>query len=170
MLLGRGRGRKDLLGCPSTWQWASVASLLEQYLPSYVTLRRYPYWRQSLPIKGKRTVPLPLSLRVTPLSSTVDKWPSCAKEVSESLPLLLVRSSLELLLLLLLLELLLSLTPPILALLEGADGAGGLPSATPPVLAPASAAGALRVAGRTGPTPVMSRSDSLSKSATLPPS
>ena len=90
-----------------------------------------------------------------------------------SLPLLLVRLSLELLLLLLLLlllELLLSLTPPILALLEGADGAGGLPFATPPVSAPTSAAGALRVAGRTGPTPVMSRSDSLSKSSTLPPS
>ena len=55
-----------------------------------------------------------------------------------------------------------------LALLEGADGAGGLPFATPPVSASASAAGALRVAGRTGPTPVMSRSDSLSKSSTLP--
>ena len=50
-----------------------------------------------------------------------------------SLPLLLVLSSLELLLSLLLLELLLSLTLPISALLEGADGAGGLPSATLPV-------------------------------------
>ena len=58
----------------------------------------------------------------------------------------------------------------ILALLKGADGTGGLPSATPPVLAPGSAAGALRVAGRIGPTPVMSRSNSLAKSATLPPS
>ena len=53
--------------------------------------------------------------------------------------------------------------------LEVVDGAGGLPSATPPVPAPASATGALRVAGRTGPTTVMSRSDSLSKSAILPP-
>ena len=71
---------------------------------------------------------------------------------------------------LLLLELLLELKPSILALLEGADGAGGLPFATPAVPAPASAAGALRVVGRTGPTPVMSRSDSLPKSTTLPPS
>ena len=81
-----------------------------------------------------------------------------------SLPLLLVLSSLELLLSLLLLELLLSLTMPISGLLEGADGTGGLPSATP-----ASATGVLRDAGRTDPTLVMSRSDSLSKSATLPP-
>ena len=58
----------------------------------------------------------------------------------------------------------------ILPLLEGVDGAGGLLSAAPLVLAPASAAGALRVAGSMGPTPVMSRSNSLSKSATLPPS
>ena len=86
-----------------------------------------------------------------------------------SLPLMLVLSCLELLLSLLLLELLLSLALPISALLEGADGDEGLPSVTPPVLAPASAAGALRVAGRTAPTPVMSRSDSLSKSGTLPP-
>ena len=27
MLLGRGRGRRDLLGCLSTWRWASVAPL-----------------------------------------------------------------------------------------------------------------------------------------------
>ena len=80
-----------------------------------------------------------------------------------SLPLYLVLSSLELLL-----SLLLSLTQPISALLEGANGAGGLPSATPPVPAPSSAAGSLYVAGRMGPTPVMSSSDSLSKSATLP--
>ena len=63
-----------------------------------------------------------------------------------SLPLLLVLSSLELLLWLLLLEFLLPLTLSISALLERADGAVGLPSATPPVPAPASAAGALRVA------------------------
>ena len=48
------------------------------------------------------------------------------------------------------------------ALLEGVEGAGGLPSATGPAPTLASAAGALRVASRTGPTPVMSRSDSLS--------
>ena len=77
-----------------------------------------------------------------------------------SLPLLLVQ---------LFLELLLSLTLLISALLEGAGGAGGLPSATPPVPAPVSAAGALRVPGRTGPTPVMSRSESLSEFATLSP-
>ena len=48
------------------------------------------------------------------------------------------------------------------AAIAGADGAGGLPSATSPVPAPASAAGILRVADRTGSTPVMSRSVSLS--------
>ena len=79
-----------------------------------------------------------------------------------SLPLLLVQSYFELLLSLLLVELLLSLTWPISDLLEGEDGAGGLPPATPLVPALASAAGALRVVGRTGPTPVMSRSNSLS--------
>ena len=26
--MGRGRDGRDLLGCPSTWRWASVASLL----------------------------------------------------------------------------------------------------------------------------------------------
>ena len=34
------------------------------------------------PIRGNYTIPLPFSLRVTPLSSTADEWPSCAKEVS----------------------------------------------------------------------------------------
>ena len=58
---------------------------------------------------------------------------------------------LELLLSLMLLELLLSLTLQISALQKGADGAGGLPSATPSIPAPASTAGALRVAGRTHP-------------------
>ena len=87
------------------------------------------------------------------------------------LPLLvwLALLSLPLLLVLLILELLLSLTLLTLTLFEGTVGAGGLPSATPPVPAPASAAGALRVARRTGPITVMSRSDSLSKSAPLPP-
>ena len=72
------------------------------------------------------------------------------------LPLLvwLALLSLPLLLELLSLKWLLSLKLLILALLEGADGAGRLPFATPLLLAPASTAGALRVAGRTSPIPV----------------
>ena len=73
----------------------------------------------------------------------------------------------EPLLSLLLLELLMSLTLPNSAIMEGADGAEGFSFVTPPVPAPASAAGALRVATKL--TPVMSRSDSLFTSATLPP-
>ena len=94
--------------------------------------------------------------------------PLLARLALLSLPLLLVLSSLELLPSLLLLELLLSLRLPISAL-EGADGAGGLPSTTPQVPAPASTAGALRVVGRKGPAHVMSGSDSLSNYSTIPP-
>ena len=112
------------------------------------------------------TLPLVLLL---PLLVWLALLPLLVWLVLLSLPLLLVLSSFELLLSLLLLELLLPLTLPVSFLLEGADGAGGLPSATPPVPAPTSSAGVMRVAGKTGPTPIMSSSELLSKSATLPP-
>ena len=44
---------------------------------------RYPYWRQSLPIRGKCTVFPPFSLRVTPSLSPAYVWPLSAKDGSK---------------------------------------------------------------------------------------
>ena len=64
--------------CPGAITAQAVSTILS------VASGRYPYWRQSFPIKGNCTVPPPFSLRVTPPSSTADGWPSCTKEGSET--------------------------------------------------------------------------------------
>ena len=71
-------GMVGAFACPGEIMAQAVSTILP------VASGWYLYWRQSFPIKGNYTVRPPFSFRVTPLSSTADGWPSCAKEVSET--------------------------------------------------------------------------------------